>query len=76
MVQFNPMMSAVANRLGYSKASYRRLGVIEIVGGFGILVGLASPRGSFGGALNEASAGVLRSRWPSRSSSTCARVTT
>jgi uncharacterized membrane protein YphA (DoxX/SURF4 family) len=58
-VQFNPMMSAVANRLGYSKASYRRFGVIEILGGFGILVGLASTRGSFGGVLNEASAGVL-----------------
>lgn len=58
-MQFNPIMSAVANRLGYSKASYRRFGVIEILGGLGILVGRASPRGSFGGVLNEASAEVL-----------------
>jgi hypothetical protein len=49
-VQFNPMMSAVANRLGYSKAAYRRIGVVEI---------LASTRGSFWGVVNEASAGAL-----------------
>jgi uncharacterized membrane protein len=58
-VQFNPMMSAVANRLGYSKAAYRRIGLIEILGGVGLLVGLASTRGSFWGIVNEASAGAL-----------------
>jgi uncharacterized membrane protein YphA (DoxX/SURF4 family) len=55
-VQFNPMMSASAQHLGFSKSGYRRIGLLEIAGGLGVLVGLAAARGSFWGMVNELAA--------------------
>lgn len=57
-IVFNPTMSHAADRLGFTRAGYRRLGVVELAGAVAVLVGL----GSAGNALavvNEAGAGVL-----------------
>ncbi len=58
-VQFNPVMSATAQRLGFSKSGYRRIGLVEMAGGLGLLVGLSGARGSFWGIVNEGAAGAL-----------------
>ena len=58
-VQFNPMMSAMAQHLGFSKEGYQRIGLLEIAGGIGLLVGLAGSRGSFWGIVNELAAAGL-----------------
>ncbi|NNN01350.1 MAG: DoxX family protein [Acidimicrobiaceae bacterium] len=58
-VQFNPMMSATAQRLGFAKSSYQRIGLLEIVGAIALLIGLASARGSLWGIVNEAAALAL-----------------
>jgi len=57
-VVFNPVMSQTAERLGFSKASYRRVGVVELVGALCVLIGLAST-GDALATLNEAGAGLL-----------------
>lgn len=58
-VQFNPVMSASAQRLGFTKVSYRRIGLLEIAGGLGLLVGLSGARGSLWGIVNEVAALAL-----------------
>ena len=58
-IQFNPYTSAVAQRLGFSKRAYRRIGALEIVGAIAVLVGLASARGSLLGVINIVASGVL-----------------
>ncbi|MGD1013520.1 MAG: DoxX family protein [Acidimicrobiales bacterium] len=55
-IRFNPMMSAAAEHLGFSKAAYQRIGVVEFAGALGVLIGLASARSTFLGALNIAAA--------------------
>jgi len=58
-IQFNPYTSAVAQRLGFSKSSYRRIGILEVIGAVAVLVGLASPRGSALGIVNVIASSVL-----------------
>ncbi|MFZ1062534.1 MAG: DoxX family protein [Acidimicrobiales bacterium] len=58
-IRFNPMMSAAAEHLGFSKIAYQRIGVLEFAGALGVLVGLASTRSSFLGVLNIAAAAGL-----------------
>jgi uncharacterized membrane protein YphA (DoxX/SURF4 family) len=58
-IQFNPYTSAIAQRLGFSKKAYQRLGVLEVVGGTAVLVGLASERGSLLGVINIVASSVL-----------------
>jgi hypothetical protein len=57
-VVFNPFMSQTAERLGFTKNGFRRLGAIELVGAVALLVGLAST-GDWLARLNEAAAVVL-----------------
>jgi uncharacterized membrane protein YphA (DoxX/SURF4 family) len=56
-IRFNPMMSQSAQHLGFSKASYQRLGVVEILGAIGLLAGLSSTPGNFWGVVNWLAAG-------------------
>jgi uncharacterized membrane protein YphA (DoxX/SURF4 family) len=56
---FNPAMSHVAERLGFTRRTYRRIGVAEVLGGIALLAGLVAKRTTFLGILNEAAAGVL-----------------
>lgn len=58
-LQFNPVVSEVAGRLGFSKKAYRRIGVLEILAGIAVLVGLSSDRGSVLGIINEVASGGL-----------------
>ncbi len=57
-IVFNPTMSHAADRLGFTKAGYRRLGVVELVGGVAVMVGLASAADA-PAVVNEAGVGVL-----------------
>jgi uncharacterized membrane protein YphA (DoxX/SURF4 family) len=58
-VRFNPMMSESAEHLGITKSSYQRIGVLEVAGGVGLLVGLAAKSTSFFGVVNELAAAGL-----------------
>jgi uncharacterized membrane protein YphA (DoxX/SURF4 family) len=58
-IRFNPMMSATAEHLGFSKTAYQRIGGLEFAGAVGVLIGLASSRSSFLGVLNIAAAAGL-----------------
>jgi uncharacterized membrane protein YphA (DoxX/SURF4 family) len=57
-VVFNPFMSQTAERLGFTKAGFRRVGVAELVGAAALIAGLAS-KGSWLARVNEAGAVVL-----------------
>lgn len=57
-IVFNPFMSQTAERLGFTKAGFRRLGAAELVGAVAALVGLAST-GDWLARLNEAAMVVL-----------------
>jgi uncharacterized membrane protein YphA (DoxX/SURF4 family) len=57
-VVFNPFMSHTADRLGFTKPAFRRVGVVEMAGAVALLVGLAS-KGDWLAHLNEAAAAVL-----------------
>ena len=56
---FNPLMSAGASRLGFTKAAYQRLGALEIFGAVGIVVGLTATGSSLWAIVNEVAAGAL-----------------
>jgi uncharacterized membrane protein YphA (DoxX/SURF4 family) len=58
-VRFNPMASQSASHLEFSKSAYQRIGILEIAGGIGLLVGLAAKGSSFLAVINEAAAGGL-----------------
>lgn len=58
-LQFNPMMSATAQRLGFAKSSYQRIGALELAAAIALLVGLAGARGSVLGIVNEVAAAGL-----------------
>lgn len=58
-VIFNPMMSEAAEHLGFSKPAYQRIGVLELAGALGLVVGIAAHRNSFWGVLNIAAAAGL-----------------
>jgi uncharacterized membrane protein YphA (DoxX/SURF4 family) len=56
---FNPAVSRVAERLGFSKRAYRRIGLFEVIGSVALLLGLASKKTSVLGIVNEVAAGAL-----------------
>ena len=56
---FNPAMANTADRLGFSRPAYRRLGLVELLGGIAIMAGLVGKGTTFLAILNEAAAGVL-----------------
>ena len=58
-VLFNPVVSAAAGRLGFTKKSYQRIGLLEIAGGVGIVVGLYSQSPSWRAVVNEVAAAAL-----------------
>jgi uncharacterized membrane protein YphA (DoxX/SURF4 family) len=55
-IVFNPIMSKAAEHLGFTKRGYQRIGVLEIVGALGILIGVVASRSSFLGLVNELAA--------------------
>jgi len=57
-VAFNPFMSQTAERLGFTKATFRRVGVVEILGAAALVAGLSSS-GNWLARVNEAAAVVL-----------------
>jgi uncharacterized membrane protein YphA (DoxX/SURF4 family) len=57
-VVFNAFMSQSAERLGFSRATYRRVGVVELLGAVALLAGLSSS-GNWLARVNEAAAVVL-----------------
>lgn len=56
-IAFNPAMSMSAERLGYTRRGYQRIGVIEVLGAIALIVGLAGRRGAALGLINEVAAG-------------------
>lgn len=58
-VTFNPLMSAGASRLGFSKSAYQRIGMLEILGAIGLMVGLAATGTSVLAIINDVAAGAL-----------------
>jgi hypothetical protein len=58
-VRWNPMMSGAAEHLGFTKSAYQRIGMLEIAGAIGVIVGVAANGSSFWGVLNEAAAAGL-----------------
>jgi uncharacterized membrane protein YphA (DoxX/SURF4 family) len=56
---FNPAMSNAADRLGFSRPAYRRIGLLELLGGIALMAGLVGKGTTFLAILNEAAAGVL-----------------
>jgi len=58
-VLFNPAMSKNADELGFPKRSYQRIGGLEILGGLGLLVGLASKGSSIFAVTNEVAGACL-----------------
>ncbi|HVB70587.1 MAG TPA: DoxX family protein [Acidimicrobiales bacterium] len=57
-VVFNPFMTQTAERLGFSRPLYRRVGGVEVVAAIALLAGLAS-QGDALARVNEAAAVVL-----------------
>jgi uncharacterized membrane protein YphA (DoxX/SURF4 family) len=58
-VRFTPVLSRSADHLGFSKRTFQAIGVVELVGGLGVMIGLASTRNSPLGIVNEVCAGGL-----------------
>ncbi len=58
-VIFNPSMSHAAERLGFSKSAYQRIGVAEIVAGVVLIAGLSATGSSLLAILNEVAAAGL-----------------
>ncbi|HVA53313.1 MAG TPA: DoxX family protein [Acidimicrobiales bacterium] len=56
---FNPVMSKAADHLGFTKRSYRAIGLVEVLGAVGLLVGLAAKGSSLLAIVNETAAGGL-----------------
>jgi DoxX-like family len=56
---FNPAMSHVAERLGFSRRTYRQIGLVELLGGVALMAGIVGTGTTFLAILNEAAAGVL-----------------
>ena len=55
-IMFNPVMSKSAEHLGFTKRSYRRIGLFELAGALGIIVGVEAGASSFLGVINEMAA--------------------
>jgi len=57
-LRFTHVMAQSADHLGFSKAAYKRIGALEILGGIGLMAGLSAKTGVWA-LLNEAAAGGL-----------------
>jgi hypothetical protein len=57
-VVFNPFMSQTAERLGFTRSGYRRVGVVEMAAAVALLIGLASAK-DWLARVNEGAAAVL-----------------
>ena len=55
-IVFNPVMSHTADRLGFTKNAYQRIGGLEVVGAIAMLIGLAAKGTSILAILNEIAA--------------------
>ena len=58
-LSFNPAMSKAADHMGFSKSGYRRIGLLEVLGGLALLAGCVARGTSFLALLNEVAAGCL-----------------
>jgi uncharacterized membrane protein YphA (DoxX/SURF4 family) len=58
-ILFNPVMSKSAEHLGFTKRGYRRIGILELVGALGIIVGVVAHDTSLLGVANELAAAGL-----------------
>jgi uncharacterized membrane protein YphA (DoxX/SURF4 family) len=56
---FNTMASQTAEHLGFKKSSFQRVGVLEILGAIGVMVGIVAKKGTWLAVLNEVAAGGL-----------------
>jgi hypothetical protein len=55
-IVFNPVISKTAEHLGFTKRGYQRIGVLELAGALGVIVGVVAHRSSLLGILNELAA--------------------
>ncbi|MDH2904280.1 MAG: DoxX family protein [Actinomycetota bacterium] len=53
---FNTMSSKAAEHLGFTKKMFQLVGLLEVLGALGVLIGLAAKKGSFLALVNEAAA--------------------
>lgn len=56
---FNPVMSKSAEHLGFTKRGYQRIGVVELIGALGLILGVAAHPSSFLGIVNVLAAAGL-----------------
>jgi uncharacterized membrane protein YphA (DoxX/SURF4 family) len=56
---FNTMASQTAEHLGFKRSSFQRIGVVEMAGALGVIIGVAARHHSLLALLNEAAAGGL-----------------
>ncbi len=56
---FNTMASQTAEHLGFKKSSFQRVGLLEILGAIGVMVGLTAKKGSALAYINVAGAAGL-----------------
>jgi uncharacterized membrane protein YphA (DoxX/SURF4 family) len=56
---FNTMASKSAEHLGFKKRTFQLVGLIEVLGALGVMIGLAAKKGTFLAVLNEAAAAGL-----------------
>ena len=56
---FNTMASRAAEHMGLTKRTFQLVGLLEVLGALGVMIGLAAKKGSFLTLLNEAAAAGL-----------------
>jgi hypothetical protein len=56
---FSPATSKAAEHLRVTKRNFQRIGVVEVIGAVGVLVGVVASRGSLLGVINEIGAAGL-----------------
>jgi hypothetical protein len=56
---FHPAIEHIADRLGYSRPAYRRIGLLEVIGAIALMAGIVATGTTFLAILNEAAAGAL-----------------
>lgn len=58
-IVFSPATSKAAEHVRVTKRNYRRIGVLEVIGALGAILGVVASRGSGLGVLNEVGASGL-----------------
>jgi glucan phosphoethanolaminetransferase (alkaline phosphatase superfamily) len=53
---FNTMASKAAEHMGLMKRTFQLVGLLEVLGALGVMIGLAAKKGTFLALLNEAAA--------------------